>query len=257
MGEKESIISTKANTSTTKALWPEEGWAIAVPGCCSAQKAHLLEQHEHFSIHSSDWQLNEHLMNIWPCRERFTERFTCWSCRLHGRKSSRHETTRGQKSTQGYTRRQSTRTTTQHWVRTAHQSLRTAVRNHKQRWLVTVFFSFISLKKKCHKLGFLPNRAHHVDEVEPCGVCHDLWGCGAGRGQGNSHDRQGHLLLGEGSQQGGLLWKCGVLRGGCYWRRGTLNVGGVGRRTRRVGGRGVEGLGVPDPVEDDQRRKTK
>ncbi len=91
------------------------------------------------------------LMNIWPCRERFTERFTCWSCRLHGRKSSRHETTRGQKSTQRYTRCKSTRTTTQHWVRTAHQSLRTAVRNHKQTWLIAVFFPFISLKNKISK----------------------------------------------------------------------------------------------------------
>ncbi len=257
MGEKESIISTKANTSTTKALSPEEGWAIAVPGCCSAQKAHLLEQHEHFSIHSSDWQLNKVTDEHLTMQERFTERFTCWSCRLHGRKSSRHETTRGQKSTQGYTRRQSTRTTTQHWVRTAHQSLRTAVRNHKQRWLVTVFFSFISLKKSVTNLGSYQTEPTTLMKLSPAGfvmTCEDVV-----------------LDVGRGIVMTGRViccWAKGVSRVGCCGSAGSWGVGvtegvalwtsaGWGVEHGVLVGVGVEGLGVPDPVEDDQRRKTK
>lgn len=107
------------------------------------------------------------------------QKFTRLGCGLHGRECSRHETTRGQKSTQGDPRRQSTRTTAQHRVRTAHQSLWTAVwKNRERRLMYKSLLSFNLIEERNGKL--LPNRAHHIDEVQPSRVGHDLWRGGYG-----------------------------------------------------------------------------
>lgn len=38
---------------------------------------------------------------------------------------------------------------------------------------------------------FLPDGANHVDEIEPCGVSHDLRRCGS-RGDGRTHGGKGY-----------------------------------------------------------------